>query len=256
MLSRETIIDHLAARLADDADIRALAVAGADANGRADERSDIDLLIVVAPGRVEAAIAALEAAVTELSPIRIDYRLPLPTPHGCHQGFWQLERAEEWTMVDWLIGERDQPAWRTFLEVERHGAPRVLFDRDGAIVPVALDRSALARTLERRVAELRLRVPLFRHAAVKLVDRGGGMPIDALHFYHGLVLRPLVDMLRIVHCPERHDFGLRYLKDDLPAPIYRELAPLFYPQSAAAIPELTARAMISFEAALAAWDRR
>jgi hypothetical protein len=29
-------------------------------------------------------------------------------------------------------------------------------------------------------------------------------------------VNPLVRLLRIRHCPERHDFGLRYLRTDLP----------------------------------------
>jgi hypothetical protein len=95
-------------------------------------------------------------------------------------------------------------------------------------------------------------MPLYRHMPAKFVDRGS--PIDAIHFYHSLVLRPEIDMLRIVHCPERHDFGLRYLKDDLPPSIYAALVPLCYPNEPAAIPELAQRAVGLFDDALAAWD--
>jgi predicted nucleotidyltransferase len=254
-LDREALIAHAGARLAEHDLVRAVAVAGADANGRADERSDVDLLILVERGQVDATIAALRQAIEELSPIAIDYRVPAPA-HGLDQGFWQLARAAEHTMVDWVIAEVHRPEWRAFMERERHGTPRVLFDRDGLVVPTSIDRVALAEQLARRVAELRMRVPLYAHMPVKLADRGeGGLPIDAIHFYHSLVLRPLVDMLRIVHCPERHDFGLRYLKDDLPGELYAALVPLSYPRGPEALPELTARARALFDEALAAWDR-
>lgn len=252
MLDRESIISHLAKRLQTHDCILAATIGGSDASGRADARSDVDLFMIVRPGSVEPTIAAFEAVLAELSPTRISWRLPMPTWHGFHQAFYQLERAAEWTMVDWLIIETNHPSWRTWLEVERHGRHRVLFDKDGLVGEQHMDRAALKQVLDRRVAELRLKFPLFRHLPVKLVDRG--LPVDAIHFYHALVVRPLVDMLRIVHCPERHDFGLRYLRDDLPAAAYEAVSSLCYPRSVSEIPEMVRRATTLFDDVLRGWD--
>lgn len=260
MLSRDALIEHLAARLRREAVFRAVALGGSDATGRADALSDVDVILVVEPGRVEEAVTTFDAALAELSPIRVRLRLPMPTWHGFHQAFYQLADAAEHTMVDWVIVEKGQAGWDTWLEVERHGAHRILFDHDGVIVPAHLDRAALGPLLERRVQELRARFALFRHLPAKLVRRGapgeGGRPIDAVAFYQSLVLRPLVDLLRIVHCPERHDFGFRYLRDDLPRETYEALVPLCYPPSPDALPGLVDRAATMFATALAAWDAR
>ena len=36
-------------------------------------------------------------------------------------------------------------------------------------------------------------------------------------FYQAMTLRPLVEAVRLLHCPQRRVFGLRYLARDLPA---------------------------------------
>ena len=40
---------------------------------------------------------------------------------------------------------------------------------------------------------------------------------EAVAFHLQLAVNPLVRLLRIVHSPARHDFGLRYLDTDLPS---------------------------------------
>lgn len=252
MLTRDRIIDTLSARLVEHEFIRAAWLGGSDANGRADDLSDVDLCLLVRPGEVEPAAAAIESALESLSPVRIRYRLPMPTWHGFHQAFYQLEDAPEHTMVDWVMMEVGQP--HPWFEVERHGTPRALFDKDGLIRPARVDRAAIDAAVSRRVDELRLKFPLFRHLPVKLVARG--LPVDAAHFYFSLVLRPVVDLLRCVHCPERHDYGFRYVDDDLPA----EASSLLRRWSRwATFEEMTGHcreAAAVFDRTLAEWDCR
>ena len=52
--------------------------------------------------------------------------------------------------------------------------------------------------------------------------------IEALAAYWGYTLRPLVELLRMCHCPPRWDFGMRYLERDLPQPIYEKLRDLMF----------------------------
>jgi len=47
-----------------------------------------------------------------------------------------------------------------------------------------------------------------------------------VQFYLGFGLGPLVRLLRVEHCPWRHDFGLRYLHADLPADVAARVAAL------------------------------
>ena len=52
--------------------------------------------------------------------------------------------------------------------------------------------------------------------------------IEALAAYWGYTLKPLVEILRIRYCPYRWDFGIRYLEQDLPGAVYKELCSLMY----------------------------
>jgi hypothetical protein len=67
--------------------------------------------------------------------------------------------------------------------------------------------------IERRVLE-RWTIQAQYRVVTKCVERG--QPTDAMQFYRMMTLIPLVEMLRIHHCPDRFDFGLRYLDRDLP----------------------------------------
>ena len=252
MLTREAIIDALRRDLEGHADIRTAWLGGSDANGRADEWSDVDLMVIGAAGRTEAVAAAIEAAVERISPIRVKFRLPMPTWHGFEQAFYQLENATEDLMIDWLIIEEGKP--HPWFEVERHGTGRVLFDKIGAIVERHVNVQACREIAAKKVGELRVKFPIFRHLPVKLARRG--LPVDSAYFYQALVLRPLVDLLRCLHCIERHDFGFRYLRDDLPRELYEEIERLCWLSGPGEIARAVERVSELFQRALDEWDER
>jgi hypothetical protein len=53
-----------------------------------------------------------------------------------------------------------------------------------------------------------------------------GQDAEALQWYLTFALDGLVRMLRVQHCPWRHDFGLRYLREDLPPEVAARLEEL------------------------------
>lgn len=252
MLTRQAITAALSTLKSHDF-IRAATLAGSDATGRADDLSDIDLVLFVTRGGIEPAAQAIDALLRTLSPINLSWRLPMPTWHGFNQAFYQLKDAPEHLMIDWVIievGEGAPP--HPFFEVERHGTHKALFDKDALVTATHTDHAAIDTAIRKRVEEIRNRFTLFRHMGAKNATRN--LPIDACHFYHSLALRPLIDMLRITHAPDRHDFGLRYLKDDLPLAEYETIQRLCYPRSAADIPPFTAEITQLMDELLARWD--
>ncbi|MEZ6235556.1 MAG: hypothetical protein R3B68_15325 [Phycisphaerales bacterium] len=246
-LTRHAIIAHLRTALAESDDIRAAWLGGSDAFARADDLSDVDVFILVRRGRVEEAADHFRRSVERISPITCTLRMPMPSWHGCHQAFYQLRDAPEHLMVDWLAVEQGQT--HEWSHVERHGTPEVWFDKDGDIRPTHIDAAANRATVEKRIAELETRFRLFRHLAAKQAARG--LPADGASFYHNHVVRPLVDLLRCVYCPERHDYGLRYLRDDLPRDVYERVCGLCYPAGVADLPRLSGEAAELFERTLA-----
>lgn len=250
-VTKQSILDAVVPKLQADPRVVAVWLGGSDATGRADDTSDIDLCVIAEDGCAREMRPALESVIHAVAPIRVKFDLPEPTWHGFQQSFYQLEHAPEWLMVDWIIVERSQH--NPWMEIERHGVPRVLFDKAGVIREAHVDHAALRAAADKKIAELRAKFPIFRHLPIKLAHRG--LPVDALHFYNNLVLRPLIDLLRAVHCPDRYDFGPRYLKDDLPHH-YADLCRLSLVASVRDYEDHVALASGLFEAALREHDAR
>ncbi|MFN2199034.1 MAG: nucleotidyltransferase domain-containing protein [Anaerolineales bacterium] len=198
--------------------------AGSAAFGRADQWSDIDLMVDVADDHVDAVFQAVEQRLNSLSPINLIYEIPQPAWHGHHQKFYRLERASEFLLIDLAVMKHSSTD--KFLEIELHGEPRILFDRAGVVAPPPLDREALAANLVARVDTLATTFDLFRILARKEINRGNAL--DALVYYQNFTLRPLVELLRIKHIPERYQFSLRYVNIDLPAKIYTRIERLAF----------------------------
>lgn len=252
-MNRSTIINALRAAFEPRDDVRAFFLGGSEAFGRTDEWSDADCYAVCARGGAEAVFAAAEAALAAIAPIELKERIPAPTWHGHEQCFYRLAGAPEWLLVDLCVIERGRenaPPIRA-MEVERHGTPTVLFDKDGCVQPTNLDRAELDRRIRARVDELERRFALFSHMASKSVRRRD--PAQAAHFYLQFVLRPLVEMLRILHCPERFDYALRYIRSDLPPDEAALVERLSLPASLEDLLAKQEEAEAAFARALRAW---
>jgi hypothetical protein len=198
---------------------------GSDAFGRADELSDVDIQAIVEDDRVGDALDAVEAALAAVTPITDRLVMPMPTWHGHAQRFYRLRDASEFAALDLVVMRRSSPD-RYHNETARHGRPVVLFDRIGAVSPAEPDPAGLTAALAARVAGIRERLPFTQPLVTKELHRGDGLA--ALAAYQRHVLDPLVVLYRIRHSPARHDFGLRYTRDDLPPEVQRELAELAF----------------------------
>lgn len=206
--------------------------AGAAALDRVDEWSDIDLMIVVGDSFSDECLACIEDALDTLSPIALRFELPQPTWHGHAQTFYRLRDASEYLLLDLVVIERSSSAdW--FLEQERHGKAVVYFDKAQLVTERHLDEAVWHDRLAKRVDTLRVTFPMFQSLTKKELRRGND--VEAVSFYHGYTLRPLLEMLRIRHVPHQHDYHTRYVRYDLPAQVDDRLRELFYVADAADI---------------------
>jgi predicted nucleotidyltransferase len=252
VITRAQIITALHTALEAAPEVLAASLGGSDATGRTDEFSDVDLIVVVEEGGVEATFAAVHAALEGLSPIVHRWRLAEPTWHGNAQEFLSLRDADPAHFIDLLVLEPS--GGERFLEAERHGTAIVLFDRAGLLAPAPLDRVALQARIDTRLAVLRERFPLFQTLVTRAVRRG--FVAEAAVAYQDYAYRPLIELLRIRHCPDRFDFGARYLDRDLPARVRAEVEALALPGSPAEVEEFRSRAEALFDATLAELDRQ
>ena len=184
---------------------------GSAAFGSADAMSDVDVVAVVADDAVDATFARVESALHALSPVSL--RHDVAGSAGFAQKFYRLRDAGEFLVVDMVLIRRSAPL--LFREVELHGRGTTWLDRRGILVEAHLDPMRDSAEAAARVPVLASAFAMFQHIVSKERLRGRG--VDALSFYQAMTLRPLAEALRLLHCPERRVFGLRYLSRDLPA---------------------------------------
>jgi hypothetical protein len=193
----------------------------------------------------------VHGAVERRSPIAHCYRLPEPTWHGHAQELFALRDADPCHFVDLVVMRRSDG--NRMLEPERHGTAMVLFDRDGDVRPSPFDRAAHEAKMAKRLPELREMFFLFQNLTTKAVRRRD-VP-DAVQRYQASTVRPLVELLRMRHCPDRYDFGVRYLDRDLPEELGAEIHRLSLPRSLAELEQFRARAETLFDEQIRALDR-
>jgi hypothetical protein len=223
-LTREKILAALKQKLEPLSYVNAMWEAGAAAFDRIDEWSDIDLQIDVEDSRVKETFRAIEHMLNQLSPIDLKYELPQPTWHGHAQAFYRLRYASEFLLLDLCVIQHSNPD--KFLQPEIHNYPVVHFDKTNVIQWQPLDRRAMTKKLKERLEALRVTFDLFQVLITKEIHRHN--EIEALNFYYGFTLRPLVELLRIQHAPTRYNFHSRYIHYDLPPPVVSKLQSLFF----------------------------
>ncbi len=210
IVSRDRLIDVLRGTLQAMDGVDAAWEGGSAAFGSDDELSDVDVVAVVADDAIDATFARIESALDALSPVTL--RHDVAGTAGFAQKFYRLRDAGEFLVVDLVLIRRSDPL--LFREVELHGRGPIWFDRSGVLVEAHLDAAADAALAAARVPALATAFAMFQHIVTK--ERLRGRAVDALVFYQSMTLRPLAEALRLLHCPERRIFGLRYLSRDLP----------------------------------------
>lgn len=229
VLTRDTLMEALRGALEAQPWVQAAWVGGSDAFGRADALSDVDLQVLVEPEDGDRCFALVEGLIDSLGGASAVWRVPEPAWHGHRQRFYQLHALPETAMVDLCVMRRDRLG--PFLDPARHGQPVIWFDRLGAVVPTP--DPDLGPVFDRRLEQLVARARLLAHIPGKALRRG--RPIEAVDALHRFILHPLVELLRRRYSPQRQDFGLRYLPEDLPAEVVARLEPLLFTADASAL---------------------
>ncbi len=221
---RQKLLDALVSAFRGDPQALALYQGGSAAFARNDEFSDLDLQLVVDDGHVDQAVTTIERTLETAAGIEAKYIIPQPAWHGGWQGFYRLKGAGPYLLADILVLKRSAPSY--FSEPELHGNSIVYFDRTGKVGGEHLDQQKNREQIKARITRIAATSDLFHCFVDKEAARG--RPVDAMLLYHQMVLSPLVETLRMIHCPERFSFGPRYLQYDLPPQEYSRIEDLHY----------------------------
>jgi hypothetical protein len=193
---------------------------GSASFGRLDRWSDVDLGVGVEDGRAADAFERIDAALRALAPVAWSWEVaPVTAPKP--QRYYRLEGTDPFLVIDVGVFPAATPPQERFLGGRRHGRARVLFDRAGFTDVPEPPAEEWRERLRRRLSDLRGRFRLGASLVEKCVARGD--LLEAQAFYLSYTVNPLVELLRIRHDPRRHDFGVRYVRYDLPPDVVRRL---------------------------------
>ena len=210
-------LDFLREQAESDPALHVVWIGGSAATGGWDEWSDLDVDLLCTPGETTAVFDRLLKQTRATFDVDHVWELPIsawPDGRQCFVNHQHRAGAleEPTRIVD--LHFSDLSDQRRFLDIRRHGTPIVLFDPDGLLVLQPDDQAELQAAAAEAVDQARQR----RATAEWLVNRAiarGQLP-EATELYLRLALGVVVRLLRIRHCPWRHDYGLRYLHTDLP----------------------------------------
>lgn len=214
-LSRyDDVLDLLTALPRRVPELRVVVVNGSAVTGGWDDHSDLDV-----EAWCDGDDATTYAAVLALlrSELEVDHVWELPEatwPTG-RQCFVHLQPdaadlSRPTRLLDVVVQTLPE---RLTMDARRHGVPLVLHDPDGLLVLEHDDEAGLAAQRAQAVAQTAARRQTGAWLVERAIVRGDLAEATSLHLR--LAVEPLVRLLRIEHCPARHDFGLRYLHTDL-----------------------------------------
>jgi len=223
-LTRKMIIQALVNALEPLNYVHAFWEGGAAAFDRIDEWSDIDLYLVVDDKKVAEAFVVVEKALKSLSLIKQKYEVSHYPQSGLFQAFYRLKDANEYLIIDLAVLTVSSPD--KFLEPDVHGKVVFYFNKTDDVKPALLDKEALVKKCRERLKRLEVRFEMFNNFVQKEINRGNHL--EAIDFYHRLVLGSLVEALRIKHNAVHHDFKMRYIHYELPSEITETLKRLYF----------------------------
>jgi hypothetical protein len=196
--------------------LRVVVVNGSAVTGGWDDHSDLDVE-AWCTGDAATTYAAVLALARERLDVDHVWELPEATwgPTG-RQCFLHLQPdaadlSRPTRLVDVVVQQLPD---RLTMDTRRHGVPLVLHDPDGLLVLEDDDEADLAAQRRQAVEQTAARRQTGAWLVERAIARGDLAEATSLHLR--FAVEPLVRLLRIQHCPARHDFGLRYLRTDLP----------------------------------------
>ncbi len=218
----QTIIDTLKPM----PDILAAWEGGSKANGTSDQYSDVDLSIY-SKTPLQEVLERVEASLAKYNVVHAYRETKSAWGAGMLQRFIFLKDAPDFFYVDVAAFDgSNEKLMNDFFEVERHGTPVIHFDKQGIVKLTHTDLEALFKRQQNRLAEILQIFPVYKTLVQKEMQRGKA--IDAIAFYQNGLVRPLVEVLGMVHRPYKFDFGFRYLHSQMPPEVSRLVEDLLY----------------------------
>lgn len=188
---------------------------GADANGLADEYSDIDIWVDFEDEYEEQAYEAVETALSELAEFDYKHIPPQSSPQDkLRRRTYHLAGTSEYLMIDfnWQLHSRPKDEY-VFFENSKIEAIKVIFDKDDIIQYKPLDISILKQQNLQILDDVKYRMANYIRVE-KYIRRG--QYLEALDKYKCHILDSLIDFLRLIYTPSHVHYYLYHISHHIP----------------------------------------
>ena len=220
-ITRETIIQEIAADLGSQDYILAIWLEGSDGTGSLDEYSDIDMVCYTKEGFGEAALSRLDDCIGRMGTVDIAYEQP-GRPANNRYKVYHIIGTPDHLLIDVTVQSESMPV--AFIHEDLTVVPVVLIDKAGIVKMAHVESAAHLSRLRQQWLQAQA-IYSQRSRAVKYTKRG--LFLESMIYYQKYVLQPLVDVLRILHTPYQADCYLVHGSRDFPADVVLTLEYLY-----------------------------
>ena len=214
---RENILKEILIELRSYPQVNLIAEGGAKAFNRYDELSDIDLMVDAEDGTVGETVKMFENFLDRLAGISSVYSVS-EEKEKQHK-FYKLKDTDKFSIIDLFIVERSNPAKE--MEKHIHGDLVIHYDKYDYMKDQSYDKESFQKKINEFEKKSKSVFEFFLYQTEKEILRG--RYIDALAYYFDLTLKPLIRSLRVKYNPVHYNFELRYLYDEFPKNIVKEI---------------------------------
>ncbi|MFZ1323295.1 MAG: hypothetical protein WAT71_17200 [Ignavibacteria bacterium] len=219
-MHRDEILIEILKELRSYPQVNLIAEGGAKAFNRFDELSDIDLMVDAEDGTVEETVKTFENFLNKLAGISSVYSVS-EKKEKQHK-FYKMRGADKFSIVDLFIVERSNPVKE--LEKHIHGDIVIHYDKYEYMKDQTFDKDSFQKKINEFEIKSKSVFEFFLYQTEKEIIRG--RYIDAFAYYFDLTLKPLIRSLRVKYNPVHYNFELRYLDDEFPENITKEIESL------------------------------
>lgn len=219
---RERIISKLKEGLLNNSSIYAFWLEGADATGKIDKYSDIDIWLDVKDGQEDRIFKEIKLILLKLAEIDVELEVGHPHPK-IRQKFFHLKGTSDFLIIDVCLQSHSRVFWYT---KEYAGEKvKIIFDKCKVVKFRKLDKDKFNREIIERTKYLQKIFSFYQIWIKKELKRKNFL--GAFNYYHLKILQPLVELFRIKYQPTKKDYYLKDIKIDLPKNIVLKLDNLY-----------------------------
>ena len=218
------------------------------AAGRADQHSDLDFCLDVKDGVEGKVVRRVEKILSRLAPF--DFSCERHNPHPKLRDFiYHLQGTPKTLVIDLEIQSHSRKF--VFTKSLPGDKIKVLFSRKGGVRFRALDRAAFRGRIRKRIDDLN-QTYVFHCDTYLAKNIARDNYTEAFYYYQRYAVEPLIELLRIRHCPLTWgELAFKHIRDDLPAGAVRTIDDFFRVNSVADIGKKTQQAKALFAKLLA-----